>query len=173
MADYRADAEAALRDGFTFLLHLTAVDELGRDGGFRVVLMLERPTDHARVTVEALVPRDEPVAPGVEDLWAGAAWLQRHVHESFGVRFVRPDGTACDDAPLIVHGEDRPLRKEFLLEPRSASSWPGALEPGQSAPSGRKLLPVGVPDPAVVDNPAATESDIALSATGTRVRLRR
>lgn len=173
MADYRAAAEQALADGFTFPVHLTAVDELGRDGGFRVVLLLERPDDRARRVVETLVPREQPVAPGVEDLWPGATWLQRHVHECFGVQFVRPDGTPCDDAPLIWHGRGHPLRKEYLLQPRSDVPWPGALEPGQSAPSGRKLLPVGVPDPAVKDNPAATDEDIALSATGTRVRARR
>lgn len=170
MADsgYRAEAEQALADGFTFLTFLTAVDELGRGGGYRVILRLERPQDGSRCEIAHHVSRDDPTAPRVDDLWAGASWLQRQVHDMFGIRF-----PGADDAPLIHHGDGHPLRKEHLLEPRSAVSWPGALEPGQAAPSGRKLLPVGVPDPAVVDNPAATDEDIALSATGTRVRVRR
>ena len=67
------------------------------------------------------------------------------------------------------------FRKDVLLAPRQETRWPGALEPGESdaSPSRRKLVPPGVPDPAVVADPASTPADIALSATGTRVRGRR
>lgn len=167
MADYRRQAEEAKADGFTFLVFLTAVDELGRDGGFSVHLMVERPDDGARRTITHSVGREDAWAPAVDDLWAGAGWLQRQVSDLFGIRF-----PGADDRPLIYSGGDHPLRKDVLLQPRGAISWPGALEPGKAAPSGRKLLPVGVPDPAVVENPAATAEDIALSATGTRVRMR-
>jgi len=62
-----------------------------------------------------------------------------------------------------------------LLEPRQTRHWPGALEPGEStqSPSRRKLVPPGVPDPAVLADPAATAADVALSATGARVRRAR
>ena len=46
------------------------------------------------------------------------------------------------------------LRKEFVLASRVAKPWPGAKEPGESdhapkagAPSRRRTLPPGVPDP--------------------------
>lgn len=168
MADYRAQVEQARAEGFTFLLFLTAVDELGQAGGLRVVLMLERPDDGEQREMSYATSRDRPEAPSIADLFPGAAWLQRQVHDFFGIHF----DDACD-RPLVYHGQGHPLRKEFLLSPRSETPWPGALEPGTSAPSGRRLLPVGVPDAGVANNPAATAEDIALSATGTRVRVRR
>lgn len=72
----------------------------------------------------------------------GAAWLQRQVHDLFGVSF---DGG--DNRPLIHHVGGAPLRKDVLLEERQVRPWPGALEPGHSAPGARKLVPPGVPDP--------------------------
>lgn len=168
MADLRAQTEAAHAEGFDLLVFLTAVDELGRDGGFRVVVVLERSTDGEQRTLHHHVDREDPVAPRIDDLYPAAVWLQRQAHDYFGIRF----GDA-DHRPLIHHGEGHPLRKEFLLAPRSETPWPGALEPGQNSPSGRKLLPVGVPDPTLAADPEATEADVALSATGTRVRGRR
>ncbi len=170
MGDLRTEAERALADGFTFLVHLTAVDEIGRSDEIRVLVLLERPEDGERRTLSTLVPRDGGVAPRLDDLYPAAAWLQRQVHDLFGVSF-----EGADDRPLIHHGTGAPLRKDVLLEPRSDVSWPGALEPGESeaSPSRRKLLPVGVPDPTVAQDPRATPEDIALSATGTRVRGRR
>ena len=168
MADLRTDVAQAIADGFTFLVFLTAVDELGRDGGFRVVVLLERPGDGERRECSHSTSREEPSAPRIDDLLPGAQWLQRQVHDFFGITF-----DDADQRPLIHHSQGHPLRKDCLLEPRAETSWPGALEPGSAAPSGRKLLPVGVPDPAIVENPAATKEDVALSATGTRVRVRR
>ena len=170
MSEYRERIEAARADGFTFLKFLTAVDDLGASDGIRVVAMLENPSDGTTFEADFLADRADAVAPRIDDLFPGAAWLQRQVHDLFGVRFVD-----ADDRPLIHHGEGWPLRKEFLLEPRLERHWPGALEPGQAqaAPGRRKLLPVGVPDAALVEDPEATEKDIALSATGTRIRGRR
>ena len=63
-------------------------------------------------------------------------------------------------------------RKDVLLVDQPSTPWPGALEPGESgaSPSRRKLVPPGVPDPAVLADPDATAADVALSATGARVR---
>ena len=57
--------------------------------------------------------------------------------------------------PLLLPDgfEGNPLRKEFILAARVAKPWPGAKEPGESdhapagAPSRRRTLPPGVPDP--------------------------
>jgi NADH-quinone oxidoreductase subunit C len=69
-------------------------------------------------------------------------------------------GITFDDHPnliplLLPDGfEGNPLRKEFVLASRVAKPWPGAKEPGESdhapktgAPSRRRTLPPGVPDP--------------------------
>lgn len=165
--NWRARAESAKASGYTFLANLTAVDEVGRSDDIRVLLVLERPSDGDRVTIDALTPRDDPMLPDLTDIFPGAAWLQRQVHDFFGVWF---DG--ADLRPLIHHGGGAPLRKDVLLAARQEQVWPGALEPGESdaAPGRRKLVPPGVPDPAVVADPESTPADIALSATGARVR---
>ncbi|MHA6512451.1 NADH-quinone oxidoreductase subunit C [Tessaracoccus sp. Z1128] len=164
---WRGRVAAARAEGFTFLANLTAVDDVGLSDHIRVLLWLENPDDGARTHLGVLTPRDDAHLPDVADLYPGAAWLQRQVHDFFGVQF---DG--ADNRPLIHHAGGAPLRKDALLEPRQTRHWPGALEPGESeqSPGRRKLVPPGVPDPAVVADPAATPADIALSATGSRVR---
>ena len=164
---WRAEVEAAREAGFTFLANLTAVDEVGHSDHIRVLLWLERPDDGEPARIEALVDRDRPSLPCIADIFPGAAWLQRQVHDFFGVEFI-----GGDNRPLIHHGGGAPLRKDVLLEQRQEVHWPGALEPGESdaAPGRRKLVPPGVPDPSLLADPAATAADIALSATGARVR---
>ena len=166
-AHWHTRAAEAREAGFTLLTNLTAVDEVGQSDHIRVLLWLERPDDGRQVHLATLTPRDDAHLPDLTDLFPGCAWLQRQVHDFFGVAF---DG--ADNRPLIHHGGGAPLRKDVLLEPRQTQHWPGALEPGESeqSPSRRKLVPPGVPDPAVVADPAATPADIALSATGARVR---
>lgn len=166
-ADWRDRVASARAAGFTFLANLTAVDEVGQSDHIRIVLRLENPDDGAQVRLAARTPRVDARLADIADLFPGAAWLQRQVRDLFGVEF---DGG--DNRPLINHGGGAPLRKEVLLAPRQTHRWPGALEPGEStqSPSRRKLVPPGVPDPAVVADPAATPGDVALSATGVRVR---
>jgi len=162
------DEVAAARDaGFTFLLGLTAFDEVGLADEIRVVVRLLNPDSGEEATIEARTDRSEPHLPDLSDLFAGATFLQRQAHDFFGVEF---DGG--DNRPLIHHGGGTPMRKDVLLQQRQQTSWPGALEPGESgaSPSRRKLVPPGVPDPAVLADPASTPADVALSATGARVR---
>ena len=131
--------------GHDMLLQLTAVDELGRTDEIRVVAQLENSATGEQVVVTTSVPRDAGYLEGLTSLYPGASWLQRQVHEFFGVEFI-----GDDNRPLLHHGEGHPLRKDLLLQPRIDHRWPGALEPGESdaSPSRRRLLPPGVPDTA-------------------------
>lgn len=167
---WRAEAEAALAEGYTFLLNLTAVDEVGRSDHIRVLLRLLDSKTGGERTIDTLAERDDPHVADLADLFPGAAFLQRQVHDFFGVEF---DGG--DNRPLIHHGGGAPLRKDVLLTGRLETAWPGALEPGESgaSPSRRKLVPPGVPDPAVLADPDSSPADVALSATGARVRRQR
>jgi NADH-quinone oxidoreductase subunit C len=60
----------------------------------------------------------------IADIFAGAAWDEREVHEMFGVAFIG----APSDAPLLLH--DRPvhppLRKATPLPQRVERPWLGA-----------------------------------------------
>ncbi|GAB3945473.1 hypothetical protein GCM10029976_071300 [Kribbella albertanoniae] len=147
-------AHEVLRDGvgFTFFDFLSASDEL--TDGFRIVTHLAdfwggAHVDH--VLVRTLIPRDNPQLATLSDLYAGANWHERETHEMFGITF---DGHPNLVPLLLPDGfEGNPLRKEFILAARVAKPWPGAKEPGESdhapagAPSRRRTLPPGVPDP--------------------------
>jgi len=134
----------------TYFDWLSAVDEL-RDG-FRVVVHLARlGTPVQQVLVRTLVPRDAPVLDSLVPLFPGAGWHERETHEMFGITFT--GGVALELLLLPERFEGHPLRKDFVLASRVAKPWPGAKDPGESdsaaaAPSRRKTLPPGVPDPA-------------------------
>ena len=141
---------AAHEAGLTFFDWLSAVDEL--DEGFSVVVhvadLSRRPLLH--LLVRTRVPREAARLPSATAVYRGAAWHERETHEMFGVEF---DGHPALDPLLLPEGfEGHPLRKEFVLAARAAKPWPGAKEPGEggegkAAPSRRRMLPPGVPDP--------------------------
>ncbi|MFC8076052.1 NADH-quinone oxidoreductase subunit C [Streptomyces sp. NPDC057307] len=136
--------------GCTYFDWLSAVDEPGT--GFRVgahVASVE-PRAVRRLLVRTTVPHDTPELPTALGVYAGAGWHERETYEMFGISFT--------DHPNLVHlllpetFEGHPLRKDFVLAARVAKAWPGAKEPGESAPGHagpkrRQMLPPGVPDP--------------------------
>ncbi len=85
----------------------------------------------------------------LSEVYAGANWHERETFEMFGITFADHPNLI----PLLLPDgfEGNPLRKEFILASRVAKPWPGAKEPGESdhagAPSRRRTLPPGVPDP--------------------------
>jgi NADH-quinone oxidoreductase subunit C len=148
-------AHEVLRDevGLTFFDFLTASDELA--DGFRIVTHLADFWGGAHVDhliVRTLIPRAKPSLATLSGLYAGANWHERETFEMFGVTF---EGHPNLIPLLLPDGfEGNPLRKEFVLASRIAKPWPGAKEPGESdhapkagAPSRRRTLPPGVPDP--------------------------
>jgi NADH-quinone oxidoreductase subunit C len=185
-----ASAVSGIRDeGYRWFDWLDCVDEIGRANEFRLVLqLLDRATGASR-RLETRLDRDRPEVATLSELYAGAGWAEREIHDLFGVTFLGGDGT-----PLLLDQRygGHPLRKEEVLGARAAMSWPGAKEPGESdadlgvgggarggrAPSRRRMVPPGVPDPAVWGDrdpsaPPATAEEIAASAQGGRVRRRR
>ncbi|MEU0952401.1 NADH-quinone oxidoreductase subunit C [Streptomyces niveus] len=140
------------RDGLgcTYFDWLSAVDEPGT--GFRVsahVASVE-PRAVRRLLIRTTVPHEAAALPTALGVYAGAGWHERETYEMFGITFT--------DHPNLVHlllpetFEGHPLRKDFVLAARVAKAWPGAKEPGESAPGHtgpkrRQMLPPGVPDP--------------------------
>lgn len=166
-ADWLAAVREARSGGFDVALSLVAVDEIGLAPEIRVLLLLESSADGRRLQLSTRVPRDDARLPGIAAEYPGAAWLQRQVRDFFAVEF-----EGDDNRPLLNHAGGAPLRKDVILEPRVDTRWPGSLEPGESdaSPSRRRLVPPGVPEPGLLDDPAATAADIALSAAGARIR---
>ncbi|MFI6690159.1 NADH-quinone oxidoreductase subunit C [Streptomyces sp. NPDC050433] len=136
--------------GCTYFDWLSAVDEPGT--GFRVAAHVAsvEPGAVRRLLVRTTVPHEAAELPTAVGVYAGAGWHERETYEMFGVTF--------SDHPNLVHlllpetFEGHPLRKDFVLAARVAKAWPGAKEPGESAPGHggpkrRQMLPPGVPDP--------------------------
>jgi NADH-quinone oxidoreductase subunit C len=179
---WTAAVRAARDGGFPFFEWLAAVDEIGRPGAgaavIRVVLVLrslERPAETRVLSTE--VPRERPRLDSVRELFAGAGWHEREAAEMFGLEFVGGDARRLLLAPEF---EGTPMRKDEVLGARSGVAWPGAKEPGESAasPSRRRMVPPGVPDPAVWGDRdpsagAASPDEVAAAAAGGRVRRRR
>jgi NADH-quinone oxidoreductase subunit C len=176
--DWLAAVEALKSDGFDYFDWLGCVDEIGRQDCLRIVLVVRKVTQRAEQrTLSCSLPRDDPRLDTVSGVFAGAAWHEREVAELFGVEFI-----GGDHRRLLLNPEfeGTPLRKDEVLAARTGMSWPGAKEPGETeaSPSRRRLVPPGVPDPAVwgdrdASQPDAEPAEVAESAVGGRVRRRR
>lgn len=127
--------------GYEFFDWLTGVDD--SPDGFFVVAHVYNPSTQERLLLRTWVPASDPRLPTAIGVYRGANWHERETFEMFGITF--------DDHPYLVPlllpdgFEGHPLRKDFILAARVAKPWPGAKEPGESAPSRRKVLPPGVP----------------------------
>jgi len=121
---------------------LSAVDELA--AGFDVVLHAYSVRHRHRALLRTRVPRSQPRLVSLTGVFAGAGWHERETHEMFGIDFDGHPGLA----PLLLPDgfTGHPLRKDFVLAARVAKDWPGAKEPGESAPSRRRLRPLGGPE---------------------------
>ncbi|WP_405676138.1 NADH-quinone oxidoreductase subunit C [Streptomyces sp. NBC_01511] len=136
--------------GCTYFDWLSAVDEPGT--GFRVgvhVASVERRSVR-RLLVRTTVPHEAAVLPTALGVYAGAGWHERETYEMFGISFTGHSNLVHLLLPETFEGH--PLRKDFVLAARVAKAWPGAKEPGESAPGHtgpkrRQMLPPGVPDP--------------------------
>ncbi len=161
---WQASVRLAKEAGYDFLDWLSAVDQQDADpAGVDVVVHLVALPD-GTAGLRRLLVRTRVVAgasgvgrlPSLTGLFAGVAWHERETFEMFGVEFTGfDDGSGAGLRPLLLPEgfEGHPLRKSFQLAARAAKPWPGAKEPGESgeehaAPSRRKSLPPGVPDPA-------------------------
>jgi NADH:ubiquinone oxidoreductase subunit C len=111
---------------FDFFDFLTAVDR--EEEGFELVVEVASLRLGHRLRLKALLPRDDPRAPSLTRVWAGANWHERETAEMFGITFEGHPNLAKLLLPEEFEGY--PLRKEFTLAAREAKPWPGAKEPG-------------------------------------------
>lgn len=178
-----AAAARYLRDeaGMDFFDWLSAVDCTDRQPpGVQIVLHV-LDSHHApgsrvdQVLLRTWVGDPDPHVQTLTGVWPGTAWHERETFEMFGVVFDGfDDGTGLGLRPLLLPDgfEGTPLRKSFVLAARAIKPWPGAKEPGESdshsaAPSRRKTLPPGVPDPSWGPKPLAKPSAGTAGSAGT------
>jgi NADH:ubiquinone oxidoreductase subunit C len=123
-----ADAVASAKElGLTFFDFLSAVDE---PDGIRVVCHLVRPVPFAHVVLRTVLDGSSRVA-SVATVYAGAAWHERETAEMFGVTFLDDTGEPLDLEPLLLPPgfAHHPLRKDYVLQARVETPWPGEKEP--------------------------------------------
>jgi NADH-quinone oxidoreductase subunit C len=196
--DWPQAVEAAWQDGFRFFDWLGAEDLIGRKDALLVVLALrrlDRPADVLLLGTE--LDRTAARLDSIRGRYAGAAWHEREAAELFKIEF---RGGQPGRLLLTSGFTGAPLRKDEVLAARTGVTWPGTKEPGESdlrpepgmrpepgegrastrsaPPARRRLVPPGVPDPAVwgdreVTDPDPEPAEVAESAGGGRSRRRR
>lgn len=182
VGEWRTAVAAAKADGYDYFDWLGAVDQIGRSNEFEVLVRLLDLDQDRAVMLRTTIPRDTPTLASIADIFAGAGWHERESGELFAIEF-----TGGDPRRLLL-SEDyvgAPLRKDAVLAARAGVDWPGAKEPGggvlsssKGAPSRRRMVPPGVPEPEIwgdrdLEAGEADPEEVAESAVGGRVRRRR
>jgi len=109
--EWRATAERLRADGFDFLQNLTAVDWIKQDRIELVYHLWSYASRQERV-VKIDLPRAQPEAPSVADVWRAADWYEREQFDLLGVVF-----TGHPDLRRILMPADwvgHPMRKDYV-----------------------------------------------------------
>lgn len=108
--------------GFTQLCILTCIDWI-EDSQFELVYILFSWTDGIHIQLRARIDREKPFFTTVTDIFPGARYYEREVHEFFGVEFC---GNEDSYKPLFLELWDDipPLRKDFDPQAYSDSKFP-------------------------------------------------
>lgn len=126
----RAHLGAQKRNGFDFLVDITAVDYPQRPVRFELIYRLRRLTDNAEAITKLMACGDSPV-PSVTSLFSGADWLERELYDMFGLVF---EGHPDMKRILLPDGwEGFPLRRDYGLT-QMDNAWVRAnlgIESGQ------------------------------------------
>lgn len=100
--------------GYALFLDVTAVDRPARQPRFDVVYHFLRPRPVARVRLKVHVPEDDPTVPSLVAQYGSARYMEREVHDMFGIRFAGND----DLRPILLYEGfvGHPLRKDYPIE---------------------------------------------------------
>lgn len=128
-----------LRDnhGYDMLVDATGIDN-GEEAAprFTVVYHLLSTTAHSYVRVAADCSDSEnPVAPTVSHLWAGADWHERECYDLLGIKY-----NGHPDLRRILMWDEypyHPLRKDFPLAGHDESLWDEEI----SEETGTRVIP--------------------------------
>lgn len=105
-----------LKDDFAFdlLLDITAVDFPDRELRFELVYHLFCAESKKRVRLKLCLAEEESRVPTVKHLYGSAHYLEREVHEMYGIPFAGND----DLRPILLYEgfEGHPLRKDYPME---------------------------------------------------------
>ncbi len=96
---------------FDMLSSLTAIDNGVEAGTIDLVYNLYSIPFNHHVALKVVIPREQPEADSVQDVWKTANWHEREAWDMFGVRFAgHPD---LRRILLPADWEGYPLRKDY------------------------------------------------------------
>ena len=101
---------------FTLFLDVTAVDYPARQPRFDVVYHFMSPLSRRRIRLKLQVTEESPVVPTLTGIFGSARYMEREVHDMYGIRF---DGNA-DLRPILLYEGfvGHPLRKDYPKDKR-------------------------------------------------------
>jgi NADH-quinone oxidoreductase subunit C len=113
--------------GFTQLSLLTCIDWIEKNE-FQLVFILMNWDNGVHMLVRSILDRDEPEFTTITDIYPGAVYYEREVHEFFGVHF---RGNPTYQKPLFLERWDDmpPLKKDFDPQAYSDSKFPKREHP--------------------------------------------
>ena len=107
----------------------------GGDTRMQVFARVTSISEHFSITLKVDVPDDAPVVDSWIQVYAGANWHEREVHEMFGIGFNGHNDLRNMYLPTEFEGH--PMRKDFPLLARMVKPWPGIVDveplPGDGA----------------------------------------
>jgi NADH-quinone oxidoreductase subunit C len=100
--------------GYTLFLDVTAVDHPTRQPRFDVVYHFMSAQRRSRIRLKLQVSEESPVVPTLTGLFGAARFMEREVHDMYGIRF---EGNA-DLRPILLYEGfvGHPLRKDYPME---------------------------------------------------------
>ena len=100
--------------GFDLFLDVTAVDHPERAPRFDVVYHFFSARHNRRLRLKVPVPELEPCVPTLTGLYGAARFLEREVHEMYGICFSGND----DLRPILLYEGfvGHPLRKDYPID---------------------------------------------------------
>lgn len=105
-----------LKNDFAFdlMLDITAVDYPGRALRFELVYHLFSSASKKRIRLKVSIAEDESRVATVTHLYGSAHYLEREVHEMYGIPFADND----DLRPILLYEgfEGHPLRKDYPID---------------------------------------------------------
>lgn len=111
-----------------YLTFLSAVD--WQEEGFELIVVVYSISRQATVVIKVPLPKENPSAPSITGVYAGANWHERECAEMFGIDF--PGHPDLKGLYLPEDFEGHPLLKSFRLASRAFKPWPGAKDPSEA-----------------------------------------
>jgi len=100
--------------GFNLFLDVTAVDFPDREPRFEVVYHFYSVANKKRLRLKTRVTEADPTVPTLTGLYGSANYMEREVHEMYGIKFT---GNA-DLRPILLYEGfvGHPLRKDYPID---------------------------------------------------------